>query len=316
MNSMKIRIATTVSALMMVACSSSNDDGTVLPDNQSAASSPIPIPVGPSEDLSAGSSQDSGAGEDSDTAPAIGSESVINNENYIAILTQVFEIYSGRAYDERLTNFPYARTESQPCDDNQGSVLHNENETVYADCLINADTVTGSVIGGDTFSEFVVTFEPEGLMRLEGSYSGTCCDPTDALAVSNLSYYFSYPEGTLSVESASTHKDIQSDNGKMGGSFVMEPPVTGGQSIAVNVQVEFDFDYRGNQSAGQSRANWTFDNGMLELRADDGSELTLDAATGDPATVSVTLNNATAGETYTLSWGLWTDVLRWSPDSL
>ena len=31
---------------------------------------------------------------------------VINKNNYSAVLTQVFEVYSGRAYDKRLTTMP------------------------------------------------------------------------------------------------------------------------------------------------------------------------------------------------------------------
>lgn len=52
------------------------------------------------------------------------------------------------------------------------------------------------------------------------------------------------------------------------------------------------------------------DKGTIEITAEDGSSLLLNAATGDMSTVSITLENADASISTLENWSDWSDDLR------
>jgi len=56
--------------------------------------------------------------------------------------------------------------------------------------------------------------------------------------------------------------------------------------------------------------DWNYRKGVLQLNANDGSTLILDANTGDDSTVKIQLINSNGVEEIYQPWSLWQHVLR------
>ena len=59
--------------------------------------------------------------------------------------------------------------------------------------------------------------------------------------------------------------------------------------------------------------DWNYRSGVLQLLAEDDSEVILDADTGDDTTVSIRLNGEAGAEQFIQPWSLWQSVLRRAP---
>ncbi len=273
--------------------------------------------------------------------PDISDTGILNGDNANDVILQAFDVLTGRAYDRRLTAFPYVRAVdvdgrtqylSRECR-NAGVVVESQsevdsqflNETVYSDCQIGGDVINGRVLLGTenygccefqrTFlDDFSLVFEPGGTMTVSGNYSYlSIVNYKNLLAVRDLDYYFSYPYGTLVVSDASTERsfrfDGSSDEGNrfsyMTGSFSMMSPVLAGGSIDVAVTRDFV-----NSSAISQLA---YEQGRMTITAAD-SAIVLDANTEDLQTVSVSITTPTGHtETVIEKWSAWRAALSFQP---
>ena len=262
---------------------------------------------------------------DNSDGDSVGNDSVgnlINEDNATALLLQAFEVYSGRAYDNRLNQFPYELGESAQCD-NDGVTSQDATSLGFENCAIAGDIVSGGVsqsidsTGIDRqFQDFTVSFGSEGVMAVTGGHFIACCTPVDAFSTDNLNYRLSYAGGTLQVNGAATYQRIEAERGVMGGSFSMDPPAASGHTFVVSTNREFSFDSGANLSAEEleyNRGHWLFQSGELEMLADDGSSVIVNADTGDEQTLSMTVSNADGKFSTTENWNEFDEALRWSP---
>ena len=178
----------------------------------------------------------------------------------------------------------------------------------------------------DVLGDLEASFEPDGSMRADGSYTLTCCrstyDAKRTWETGSLDYAFDYPGGRLVVENADTeywygpHGSIREFSASLSGEFAMEPPVTGNRGIEVRTIEPFAYasEERLDDAALEREAvTWTFSSGSLELVAEDGGRLVLDADTGDASTARVTIENASGTESFDQPWSLWREALTGGP---
>lgn len=280
----------------------------------------------------------------------------LSADNANAVILQAFEVLTGRAYDERITVFPYMETvipdviytkdydeqvnyASRSCE-NEGDVgqtiddlnaegnraLNMTNNSVYSDCEINSDVLNG---------------------RAELIVEQNCCDYTRTFS-DNFNITFS-PGGNVSVA----------------GAYAYEPSTLGTQRLAVS-DFNYDLNYefgalavsnantvRVQEIAGtdeQGRRSYmngsftmsppalngasvtvnveedfvnfanstplSYELGRMRITADD-SEIVVDADNGSMKTVQVTIN-ATGGDSNstTQDWAKWTSALAYVPPAL
>ncbi|ASJ74669.1 hypothetical protein [Granulosicoccus antarcticus] len=140
-------------------------------------------------------------------------------------------------------------------------------------------------------------------------------------------------EGMTSRFVASDLTDWAIVSASLEGSFTLRSDATDGRAITVTVTLPFSYSWdqaeTPESSEGQlaredpdapwsmetdwtsERADsWYFSSGQLELRAEDGSVLLLDANTGVPDTVFVALDNDFESEHFETSWAPWQLLLR------
>lgn len=94
----------------------------------------------------------------------------------------------------------------------------------------------------------------------------------------------------------------------MSGSFTVSSRFTNGTLMHVSTPVAFGSP--ATRSASAPPRGWNFTQGQLELIAEDGSRLLLDADTGDVDTVSITLVNDLGVDTFESPWAPWQARLR------
>ena len=248
---------------------------------------------------------------------------------------------TGRAYDRRLTAFPYTRSvevdgrtryQSRECQ-NAGAVAESQsevdgqilNESAHSDRQIDGDVINGSVLLGmeeygcceyqRTFSDdFFIVFEPGGTMEVSGNYSHlSIVHYKNLLTVRDFDYFFSYPFGTLAVTDANTERSFRfdgfSDEGNrlsyMTGTFSMLPPVLEGASVDVAVTSNF--------VNGSIVTQLAYEQGRMTITASD-SAIALDADTDNLQTVSVSITTP-QGRTMTSieNWSTWRAALSFQP---
>lgn len=255
---------------------------------------------------------------------------VISTDNYRQVLLQVFEVFSGAAYDNRLNDFQYiSGTQALNCD-NDVTALQSpqfldsgQRVTEFVDCSFDGSVINGvvnDVVQNGKISREFTDFSVAGGTTFNMSVSGiretACCQPESAFATRDHDYYFSYDGGTLSVNGSSTYARHGLVSGTMGGQFVMRPPVVEGRPLTVQTEQEFTYDLSdrlADLSVEDLAFGANFNSGRLSVTADDGTWLTLDANTGDESSVQIIVGDATASETFVDSWSEWRSALDWRP---
>ena len=107
----------------------------------------------------------------------------------------------------------------------------------------------------------------------------------------------------------------------LNGSFELASALTDLQTISVETseplgarfEVDGSFTYDETQADAQELAypDWAFTNGVLEMTAEDGSALRLEADSGDELTAKITLlQDDEVVETFQQPWSLWSSVLE------
>lgn len=249
-------------------------------------------------------------------------ENLINADNANLLLLQAFEIYSGRAFDNRLNRFVYDQGVNAKCD-NDGITVQSDTALSFDDCLMASDTVSGRVsqtIDSDgidrNFNDLTVAFGTAGQMSVSGGHFITCCTPVNVFSTNALEYKLSYSGGKLNVDNATTYLHIEPGRGRMGGSFSMDPPGASGHTFDVATTREFSFDKGANLSVEEIervRTQWLFQRGELLISAGDGSTLSVNADTNDDQTLLLTIKNTDGEITRNESWDQFVSPLRWNP---
>jgi len=252
----------------------------------------------------------------------------LNKSNYSAVLTQVFEVYSGRAYDKRLTTRPYFRVDGFQCD-NEGEYLVTELQddelaAVIKQCQIGGDTVNGGIITEFDDDSVIVnydtltsTFDPSGTINVNGQYETRCCESgQESFKTKDTNYSIAYDGGSLAVTTVATEQTLNWPvSGLLRGSFAMQPLVVNGANLNVSTAADLQYAFADLSPADAAlyRDTWSYTSGRILIVADDGSSLELNATTGDPSSVFIIINNGTSTETIEDQWSQWLPAINWKP---
>lgn len=296
---------TSVSLLALTACSSgsTSDDGAIGDDPQSTEE-PIDTP---------------GSTEVPEELP-LDLPAAFSSEERVATVEQIFEVYTGRAFDARLVNFPYLPSDAASCESGTRAMASvetadNVNGFLFDTCVIGGDTLTGSVLITQAsatdinrqLDDLVLTFEPDGRMTADGSMrlSAQTTEAPATLATNELSYRFSNSQGSLEILDASTRITYETPSPTLTGGFSMRSSASDNVLITVlgaDLTSEADFAFPTS--------------GRVEATTDDGSQLQIEAGNGDPDTLRLT-TVAPDGQTQVADepWSLWEEVLG-APDFL
>ncbi len=335
------------------ACSNSDSEGTdfvqdpagmeasELPDNSGGETTINNDSVPASETDAVTNPSNSEGSANSDTVPAQQGElSVLNRDNASGVIFQAFEVISGRAYDRRLSAYPYVKRaprlepavnalaqhlyyETLECN-NDGSKtdnVYNQGtgfsefifyDTMYVGCNIGGDVINGrSILSGDAccaqgyqkeFTDnYSVSFGNSGRMTVSGTYKRF-----GYVSVENLNYNITYSGGSLSVSNATTTREP----GVLSGSFTMAPPITNNQPVAVVIENRFENNEAPNDyGVFHSLAYAT---GLMRITSDD-SMIVVDANNGDPDTVNITLTSGGDSVSWEAPWSNWFAALAYIP---
>jgi len=313
---------------------------TALDSVASQTPEPAPIESDPTADVSA-SVLDDTAVEVESPQPVSGSGteapegelSILNTNNANAVIMQAFEVFTGRAYDRRLTAYPYVKQAPSLTPENNALAGHfyydmlacdnggekseesydtgtgwdtfKHYDTTYTNCSIGSEILNGRAILSADFccyhgykmefsNNFSVAFGGAGIMELSGIYNN---DRT--VSVENFNYRLSYSGGSLTISDATT-------NG-LSGSFRMTPPILGSDSVQVTIDETFD----NNESATML----AYSQGSMRITADD-SEIVLSANNADPDTVTLTITARGETSTRTEPWSSWLQALSFIPSRM
>ncbi len=326
--------------VILAGCSGSNNNPT--PSNDSETEAANNSLVGSNDSLEVPGRENGESGVPTVVVPDQVNSDVLSTENAQAVILQAFDVLTGRAYDWRLMGFPYltfdetndqTSVRSRECQ-NQGSISETTSTSgqhlltsVYSDCTINSDTLTGQVVtkGGNFCCEFErefsvdfsVTFQPNGIMEASGNYVfRNSIAFQRSVSFSNFTYRFMYPNGELLIENANTDRDFNvtgygitdDQSSVMSGSFSMSPGMLDGASVSVNVVSDFENTDHVSQL--------TYERGFMQIVAED-SQITVDANTGDRNTVTVSVTNSLGEvETSTGDWSSWHDALAYQTPTI
>ena len=204
----------------------------------------------------------------------------------------------------------------------------------YDQCLFNSDSIEppydvvdirgveydGAVqgwtsVGGHsvTSQDLALTRSPDIDLHLSGwlqqSHSFTRNDGYQLRRTDELSIKANEPDGTvLEVSNATLYWGAGWLGGgfraDLAGSAILRSSQTNNRRIKVSTPEAFRLD------AQDGNTDWTFPSGRLQLLADDGSELILDAGAAEPGRVQITLNNLDGNTQFEVDWVLWAESLR------
>jgi len=277
---------------------------------------------------------------------------VLNQDNLNAVILQAFEVYSGRAYDRRMTGFPYLEKiavqfqepqfnefadvlvyRSVDCS-NDGAVSETSSEayqpllvdSLFSACTVGSDQLNGRVVLSHwdfsgfqrQFSDlFAVSFPGNGIMEVEGSYQyRTSLGFNRELVINDLNYNLAFDGGALSVQNANTTRKYRMDGFRDENDVfsMMEGSFTMAPPAlnGASVSVATTEAFENHEKSSQL----SYARGRLQIIAND-SEIIVDADNGDPNTVEVSLISSTGPvSTRTVEWGSWHDALAFEPPGL
>lgn len=204
----------------------------------------------------------------------------------------------------------------------------------FDQCLFNSDSIEppydvvdirgveyhGAVqgwtsVGGHsvTSQDLTLTRSPDVDLHLAGwlqqSHSFTRNDGYQLRRTDELSVTASEPDGTVLEV---TNATVYWGGGWLGGGYradlagnaIFRSSQTNDRRIKISTPEAFRYDALDGNTA------WTFPSGRLQLLADDGSELILDAGAAEPGRVQITVNNNEGTANFEVDWTLWADSLR------
>lgn len=269
------------------------------------------------------------------------STTIINQDNYIGMLTDALAAFSGENYVAPLNGavervygllseaFPGTESESPTfpttyaCS-NGGTAFFEDAvlDMQFTDCQIdefvldgnlaifpsNATTVSG---GG-----LLITTNPDTTLLLDGNVT---VPGNPFFRTFDVNAQVTSPIGTLSLAAVNTQFSFThllrccvggpDFVAEFMGSFDFSSSATDGELISAATTTRFFYE----EPLTSHTNDWNYRGGVLQLLAEDDSEVVLDAATGDDATVSIRLSSEAGTEQFIQPWSLWQSVLRRAP---
>lgn len=350
----RLLAASFFAALLTIGCSSSNEEASTAADGDESNS----IVIEDSNTIN----DDNNASETTEAELAdVTGESGVDSENNTALaditqantnelILQAFDVLTGRAYDKRLTVFPYTQIIEVPSDygvdltnrwyslkecDNAGQISKVTNldnglhrvQGVYSDCLVGADKLNGTVEIDQGYGEvqfqrhyqndFSVQFEPNGRMAVSGLYQYLRSESFQRIFnVLDFNYEFDYPGGRLKVSDANTNRSSRIDG------LANEFNQTAFMSGSFHMQPPF---LNGSEVFVETLEDFTnevasthlsYERGVMRISSSSG-EVLLNADNGNKRTVSITvaLEGATP-VTKEEPWSVWMNALAFVPPGL
>ncbi len=121
-------------------------------------------------------------------------------------------------------------------------------------------------------------------------------------------------DGDLDIAQASSRFAYGYENSgrfsaSLSGGFDVRSDVTGGALLHVSTPLALDYERSWDETLEPANT-WNFSSGQLELVAEDGSRLLLDADTGDADTMRITIDNERGPDTFLTRWSQWQSRLR------
>lgn len=263
---------------------------------------------------------------------------VINRDNYIDLLADALATFSGENFTgllndttERIVNgflgevFPEDPVFPTTYACSNGGTAFFENSALFirfTDCQIDDAVLDGdfsyvpsnaATVGSNGLS---IATDPDTTLQFDGNvtvpgrtfYQATevnarLTDPTDSLSLAGVNTQFSFTH-LLRCCVGSPNFIAEFD-----GSFDFISTATDDQPISAAAVTAFRY----SEPRESHTDDWNYRTGVLQLSAEDGSEVVLDADTGDDATVGIRLNSDAGVEDLIQPWSLWQGVLRRAP---
>ncbi len=277
------------------------------------------------------------------------SSPVINHDNYAAVIRQVFEVFSGQAFDQRLVEFPYIRnfgTQNPATCSNGGT--HQQMRTPQrtgsvhynveaSDCLYGfdfaglGDTIDGTFFDANSpighrlaFSNFTTELSAGGEMVVDGGFATSVGGAGETIETLDLDYRFTQGGNSLIVENANTRLlrpfTLRTSTGLMEGSFSMISSASNNTRVDVTIEQQFEYNQQDVLAQGidalsvqdeQTRNSMRFVRGVMRIiSAADGSTITIDIDNGFLESFSVLLNNSQTTLSAAFPWSNWLGSLQ------
>jgi len=256
---------------------------------------------------------------------------VINNDNFDAIVKQVWEVFSGQAFDSRLMEFPYFKDyiREEPTAECANGGSHTSVFTSFRtgslqyeahtdNCLYQfrrtgfGDTISGSFTDRQysnvghllRMDSLEVQLAQGGLMEVDGGMQSQLCCNGSQNTLTDFNYYFTFSGGELRVVNATTFLvrpfSVRPDSpGTLFGQFEMEANATQGNRVVINVDTPFEYGQEDARAQG-------IDNPIS--RGPDDAEIIMDLKFGtgvltvnSPSDSSSVTVNADNGDIHSVS---------------
>jgi len=281
------------------------------------------------------------------TTPTASTQPQINRNNYIELLSHVFSIYVGDIYNEpliALTDFSIqgrnpdgSFIDVHNCETGGYSQSLDPSSTLsgvgfsfdFDSCFENGVIYDGMLSGGNSGYAETMQFENGFSLQthpeLKTTYSGsgtfnTSMSRNDTLhqwEAVGVSVNSRTIDGTLQLDSVTSAFGYGSTGGStykswLNGGFSVRSDATSDSLLIVNTPVglSYECDSQSDQPCTyQLPHQWAFTSGQLELIAEDGSRLLLDADTPTQETANITISNADGDETILAQWSQWQPIL-------
>ncbi|ASJ72774.1 hypothetical protein [Granulosicoccus antarcticus] len=250
----------------------------------------------------------------------------ISRDNHEALLAEVLGLYFGRQYREQLSdlanntmselrslvNQDFSASNPYACI-NGGEALFEGPFTIeFDDCRIDDAVYHGNFnvheYYGDTdrvsSSGMTITSDLNTEFQFSGSLDGAIHPTPGFYSAVDMNISVITPDSELQLQNANleyTFAHLMHStpflNTSFSGSFDLRSQITNNELIHVNTPSSFNH----NQLLSDS-TDWNYSSGILNISAEDGSQLILNAGTGDDDTVNIQLVNGTEVEEFQQSW--------------
>lgn len=268
---------------------------------------------------------------------------VIRSDNYHVLLDIVFDVLTGTEHWETMLAVPYswqgnvtyevnreqswAYSTSTCINGGDAKTQHTiygwYREYAYSqfnDCLFDentgitysGETLRFTNLGGHGYDSTGISLSQ--LPNLELYFDGWI--RTSSSLTKNDNFAIRHTESlNLTIDTLDTNPMVISDatiyfgkgwypgafRAQLGGGAVFESPDTNGHRIKFSTPIEFSHEVE----SPESNNNWHFLDGLLTLVADDGSQLSLYAASDEEEGVYIKITNAQTSAEITQPWSTW-----------
>ena len=244
------------------------------------------------------------------------STALINRDNHIDLLNEAFSLFVGDVTNSEIKNLGFDFLDQYNPDpppsttncSNGGTALFEYSSPLhfdFEDCQVGSKVYDGEIsqlqnvlrngIGVDA-NIFLIKLQPDINLRFSGDgrrlYSRTTADYVNVWWVADWTLNNDDPENTLEIDDATHSFRYGFDStsqlnfiARMTGDLSWRSKLTKQKTVQATVLTDLTYP----PTDGPADDNWNFTQGKLQLLAEDGSALVLDADTGDTETVTIAL---------------------------